>query len=125
MGKALVLGDHLGDETIGYMIEKANEVFRSETYSLFLMDSEKGHLSGSPTNRMPISRLCCLPGLSCRVLKDRDFGWISNHYVIRIEQEGCAHHRVVTIVERFLVYFVSSLHIPNLRCILHIRAPFR
>src|SRR5207245_851360 len=47
MGKVLLLG-RLPEEIIGEMIEKAHEVFRSETYYLFLMDSEKGELYGSP-----------------------------------------------------------------------------
>ncbi|MFI5057503.1 MAG: GAF domain-containing protein [Candidatus Acidiferrales bacterium] len=47
MGKALHLG-RSPEEAIGEMIEKAHEVFRSETYYLFLMDSEKGDLYGSP-----------------------------------------------------------------------------
>jgi diguanylate cyclase (GGDEF)-like protein len=47
MGKALQLGRFM-EEVIGEMIEKAHEVFRSETYYLFLMDSEKGELYGSP-----------------------------------------------------------------------------
>jgi diguanylate cyclase (GGDEF)-like protein len=47
MAKAL-RSERFLEEVIGNMIEKANEVFRSETYSLFVMDSEKGDLSWSP-----------------------------------------------------------------------------
>jgi GGDEF domain-containing protein len=47
MGKALALSKQFGDEieTIGYMFEKANEVFRSETYSLFVLAPGKDELS--------------------------------------------------------------------------------
>jgi diguanylate cyclase (GGDEF)-like protein len=47
MAKAL-RSERFLEEVIGNMIAKANKVFRSETYSLFVMDSEKGDLSWSP-----------------------------------------------------------------------------
>ncbi len=47
MGKALRLGRFM-EEVIGEMIQKAHEVFQSETYHLFVMDSKKGELYGSP-----------------------------------------------------------------------------
>lgn len=55
MGKALRLGRFM-EEVIGEMIERAHEVFRSETYYLFLMDSKKGELYRSPLMGSSIAR---------------------------------------------------------------------
>jgi GGDEF domain-containing protein/putative methionine-R-sulfoxide reductase with GAF domain len=55
MGMALRLG-RFKEEVIGEMIERAHEIFRSEAYYLFLMDSRNGELFRSPLMGSSIAR---------------------------------------------------------------------